>query len=73
MSLDFKPTSTRTGTFAQFLTKSNTGMKLEFFLSRGRWRISLFGAPSKLLLVCTSLVMMVDLTFMFMVSVGNTE
>lgn len=52
VSLQFKPTSTRTKTYAEFLTVKENNRNAEFFLSRGKWRISLFGTPSKLLLVC---------------------
>ena len=52
VSLQFKPTSTRSSTYAEFYTvKANNGKESEFFLSRGKWRINLFGTRSKLLLV----------------------
>ncbi|CAB4012030.1 laminin subunit alpha-like, partial [Paramuricea clavata] len=50
VSLEFKPTSTETRTYAEFLTVKESGKEAEFFLSRGKWRISLFAAPSNLLL-----------------------
>ncbi|XP_046857306.1 laminin subunit alpha-3-like isoform X2 [Xenia sp. Carnegie-2017] len=50
VSLQFKPTSTRRKVYAEFLTVKEGARETEFFLSRGKWRISLFVAPSKLLL-----------------------
>ncbi len=51
VSLQFKSTSTRTKTYAEFLTVKENRKEAEFFLSRGKWRITMFAAPSKLLLV----------------------
>ena len=51
-SLQFKPTSTQSNTYAEFYTVNENGKESEFFLSRGTWRVNVVGASSKLLLVC---------------------